>query len=82
MLGWVFLEESPEGDGAGGQNDLVGLHLLPAVTREGDIHELPLVPQVREGALDALLEVVPSQTELLVRGRPHVAAAQPSEGRP
>ena len=77
MLGRVLLKKLPEGDGAGGEDDLVGLHLLPAVAGQGDVHELALVPEVGEGGLDALLEVVPTETELFVRGGPHGGALVP-----
>ena len=46
----------------------MGLDLLP-ITGHGHVHEVLLVPQVLEGGLDALLEVVPAKTELIaVRG--------------
>ena len=66
MLGRVLLKKLPEGDGAGGEDDFVRLHLLAAITGEGDVHELGLVSQVGEGCLDALLEVVPSQAKLFL----------------
>ena len=73
MLGRVLLKKLPEGDGAGGEDDFVRLHLLAAITGEGDVHKLGLVPQVCEGGLDALLEVVPSQAKLLIRRGSHFA---------
>ena len=42
----------------------MGLDLLP-ITGHGHVHEVLLVPQVLEGGLDALLEVVPAKTELI-----------------
>ena len=71
MLGWVLLKKVSEGNGASREDDFVRLDLLSAITGEGDVHKLGLVPQVCEGCLDALLEVVPLQAELLVCGVPH-----------
>ena len=66
MLGWVLLKKVAKGNRASREDDFVRLDLLPAVTGEGDVHKLGLVPQVCEGCLDALLEVVPSQAKLLL----------------
>ena len=70
MRGGVLLEESLEGDGAGGEDDLVGLDLL-SVTGDGHVHEVIFISQILEGALDALLEVIPPKAELLI-GRTHL----------
>ena len=51
----------------------MSLQLLAAVARDGHVHELGLVAQVRERGLDALLEVVPSQAKLLLRRSSHFA---------
>ena len=73
MLGWVLLKKVAKGNRASREDDFVRLDLLSAVTGEGDVHKLGLVPQVCEGGLDALLEVVPSQAKLLIRRGSHFA---------
>ena len=73
MLGWVLLKKVSEGNGASREDDFVRLDLLSAITGEGDVHKLGLIPQVCEGGLDTLLEVVPSQTKLLLRRGSHFA---------
>ena len=49
----------------------MGLHLL-SVAGDRHVHEVLLVPQVLEGGLDALLEVVPAQAELITVCRSHL----------
>ena len=73
MLGWVLLKKVAKGNRASREDDFVRLDLLSTVTGEGDVHKLGLVPQVGEGCLDALLEVVPSQAKLLIRRGSHFA---------
>ena len=73
MLGWVLLKKVSEGNGASREDDFVRLDLLSTITGEGDVHKLGLVPQVCEGGLDTLLEVVPSQAKLLLRRGSHFA---------
>jgi len=70
VRGRVLLEKSLEGDGAGGEDDLVSLDLFP-VTGDGHVHVVILVSQFLEGALDTLLEVIPPKAELLI-GRTHL----------
>ena len=64
ILSGIFLQQVSECVRAGGEDDLVGLDLLP-VAGDGHVHEVALLPQALEGGLDALLEVIPAQTELL-----------------
>ena len=73
MLGWVLLEKMAKGNGAGRKDHFVSLQLLASVARDGHVHELGLVAQVRERRLDALLEIVPLQAELLICGTAHPA---------
>ena len=73
MLGWVLLEKMAKGNGTSRKDHFVSLQLLAPVARDGHVHELGLVAQVRERRLDALLEVVPSQAKLLLRRSSHFA---------
>ena len=66
MLGWVLLEKVAKGNRASREDDFVSLDLFSPITGDSHVHKLRLVPQVCEGCLDALLEVVPSQAKLLV----------------
>ena len=61
----VLLQESFEGDRAGGQDNLVSLDLF-SVTGDGHVHEVIFIPQILESALDALLEIIPAKAELLI----------------
>ena len=65
MLGGVLLQQSLEVGAAGGQDHLVSLAAL-AVAGNGHVTEGLLISQVLEGGHHVGLEVVPSQTELLL----------------
>ena len=45
----------------------MGLELLP-VAGDGHVHEVLLLPETLECGLDALLEVIPAETELFICG--------------
>jgi len=65
VLSGVLFEQSLEIGGAGGQNHLVGLAAL-SVAGEGHVTKRLLIPQMFEGGNHVGLEIVPSQTELLL----------------
>ena len=65
VLGRVLLQQSLEVGTAGRENHLVSLAALP-VAGNGHVAEGLLVPEVLEGSHHVGLEVVPSQTKLLL----------------
>ena len=65
MLGRVLLQQSLEVGTAGGEDHLVSLRAL-AVAGDRHVTERLLVSEVLEGGHHVGLEVVPSQTELLL----------------
>ena len=85
MLGRILLQQVLEVWATGTENHLVSLGVL-ALSGDGHVAEGLLVPQVLEGGHHVGLEVVPSQTELLLvvhllvvkyrRGRSHSVRSQ------
>ena len=67
MLGGVLIQQVLEVGGAGGENHLVCLGAL-AVAGQGHVAEGLLVPQVLEAGDHVGLEIVPTETELLLLG--------------
>ena len=65
VLGRVLLQQGLEVGTAGGENHLVSLAAL-AVAGDGHVAEGLLISEVLEGGHHVGLEVVPSQTELLL----------------
>jgi len=65
MFRWVLLQKSLEVGAASGQNHLVRLAALP-VTCDGHVSERLFIPEMFEGGDHVGLEVVPSETELLL----------------
>ena len=60
-----FLEHPLEEGAAGRKDHLVAVH-LPILTCQGDISKVLVLPQIAEGSLDILLEIVPFQAKFVV----------------
>ena len=60
---WILPQHAPEEGAAGGQNHLVGLHLV-IITSKSYVKEVFVVSQFSEGNTDVALKVIPTETEL------------------
>ena len=63
----VLLQQVPEEKAGGGEEDPVGFNLLSILTCKSDIRIVVSLAEAPECCLDAALELVPLQTELLRR---------------
>jgi len=67
MLGGVLIQQVLEVGGAGAQDHLVGFGMLP-LSGDGHVTKALLIPEVLEGGDHVGLEIVPTETELLLLG--------------
>jgi len=57
---------------AGGQDEPVGLHHLPSLTRQADIHETLIFEEAGTEVLEVGGEVAPGQVKHLARAHPDI----------